>query len=67
MATTTQSNCSGSMQCVWKEDACELSPLCNMWLLGAQAMFESARKFGEGGIEVEGERQLMSFILKMSS
>ena len=38
---------SGSMQCVWKEGGCELSPLCNMWLLGTRAMFRSARKFGK--------------------
>ena len=35
--------------CVWKEGGCELNPLCNLWLLGARAMFRSARKFGESG------------------
>ena len=35
--------------CVWKEGGCELNPLRNMWLLGTQAMFRSARKFGESG------------------
>ena len=38
---------SGPMQCLLKEGGCEINPLCNMWLLGAQAMFGSARKFGE--------------------
>ena len=37
------------MQCVWKEGGCELNPLHNMWLLGTQAMFRSARKFGKSG------------------
>ena len=35
---------------VWKEGGCELNPLCNMWLLGTQAMFRSTRKFSESGI-----------------
>ena len=35
--------------CVWKEGGCELNPLCNMWLLGAWAIFGSARKFDESG------------------
>ena len=35
--------------CVWKEGGCELNPLRNMWLLGTQAMFRSARKFGKSG------------------
>ena len=39
------------MQCVWKEGECELNPRHNMWLLGAQAMFGSVRKFGERGTE----------------
>ena len=34
---------------VWKEGGCELNPLSNMWLLGAWAMFGSARKFGRSG------------------
>ena len=58
--------------CVWKEGGCEFNPLRNMWLQGAQAMFGSARKFGESGtglcvqcVELEEEKQLMSFTLKM--
>ena len=35
---------SRSMQCVWKEDDCELNSLCNMSLPHARAMFRSARK-----------------------
>ena len=45
----TKEGSSGSMQCVWKESGCELNPLRNMWLLGTQAMFRNARKFGECG------------------
>ena len=45
----TEGGSSESMQCVWKKGGCELNPLCNMWLLGAQAMFVSVRKFGESG------------------
>ena len=32
-----------------KEGGCELNPLHDMWLLRAQAMFGSMRKFGESG------------------
>ena len=35
----TKGGSGGSMQCVWKEGGCKLNPLCNMWLLGAWAMF----------------------------
>ena len=45
----TEGGSSGSMQCVWKEGGCERNTLCNMWLLGTQAMFRSARKFGKSG------------------
>ena len=62
------------MWCVWKEGGCELNSLCNMWLLGAWAMFESVRKFGKIGtgfcvqcVEVDGDRQLISFASKMLS
>ena len=34
---------------MWKEGGCELNPLHNVWLLGVQVMFGSARKFGESG------------------
>ena len=71
----TEGGSSGSMQCVWKEGGCELSPLLNMWLLGTRAMFGSVRKFGESDTgflcakcaELKEERQLMSFTSKMSS
>ena len=60
------------MQCMLKEGGWELNPLCNMYLLGTQAMFRSARKFGESGtefcvqcVELEEEKQLISFTLKM--
>ena len=62
------------MQLVWKEGGCELNPLRNMWLLGTQAMLMSARKFGESDtgfcvqcVELEEEKQLMSFISKMAT
>ena len=63
------------MQCVWKEGGCELNPLYNMGLLDAQEMFRNVRKFGKNGTAflcakcawMEGERQLMSFALKMLS
>ena len=32
-----------------KKGECELNPWCKMWLLGAQAMFGCAMKFGESG------------------
>ena len=50
MGCCTKGVSSGPMQCVWKEGGCELDLLHNMWLLGAQAMFRSARKFGKSGI-----------------
>ena len=49
MRCCTKGGSSGPMQCVWKEGECELNPPHNMWLLGAQAMFGSARKFGKSG------------------
>ena len=62
------------MQCVWKEGGYEHNLLHNMWLLGAWTMFGSARKFDESGtgfcvpcVEMEGDRQLMSFVLKILS
>ena len=70
----TEGGSSESMQCVWKEGGCELNPLCNMWLLGTWVMFRSARKFGKSGtwlcvqcVELEEDKQLMSFTSKMSS
>ena len=68
----TEGGSSGSMQCVWKEGGREPNPLRNMWLLGTWAMFRSARKFGESGtgfcvqcVELEEEKQLMSFTSEM--
>ena len=53
------------------ERGCELNPLCNMWILGALVMSGSAGKFCEWHkvlhakcVEVEGDRQLMSFVLR---
>ena len=43
MGWCTEEGTSGSMQCVWKEGLCELNPLCNMWLLSARVMFDSAK------------------------
>ena len=40
---------SGSMQCVRKEDGCELNPMRNLWLLGTWVMLRIARKFDESG------------------
>ena len=52
----------------------EINPLRNMWLLGTQAMFRSMRNFDEGHmvlcakcVELEEERQLISFASKMSN
>ena len=56
MGWCTKGGSSGSMQCVWKEGGCELSPLCNMWLLGTRAMFRSARKFGKSGTGLNVQR-----------
>ena len=75
MGCCTKGGSSGSMQCVWKKNGCELNPLCSMRLLGALVMFGSVRKFGESGTgfcvqnlhEMEGERQLMNLTSKMSS
>ena len=43
MGCCAKGGSSGPMQHVWKEGGCELNPLRNMWLLGAWAMFGSAR------------------------
>ena len=74
MGWCTEGDSSGSMKCVWKEGGCKLNPLPNMWLLGIRVMLRSVRKFGESGtghcvqcVELEEERQLMSFASKMSS
>ena len=49
MGCCAKGGSSGPMQCVWKAGECELNQLHNIRLLGAQAMFGSARKFGESG------------------
>ena len=49
MVCCAKGGSSRPVQCVWKESGCEFNTMCNMWLLGAWAMFGSTGTFGESG------------------